>query len=100
MKYLCSIYQDRPLSCVNYPWNFSNSIFQNCIFYDAENKRLREKEEQLKLNTEKEISDYCVSCGACCFFGPAPCDKLNIVDEPEQSQAITEKEEFCKTTTR
>ena len=87
MKYLCSIYKDRPLSCINYPWNFSNSIFQNCIFYDAENKRLRETEEQLKINTEKEISDYCVSCGACCFFGPAACDKLSIVDDEDVQES-------------
>lgn len=80
-KYVCSIYEDRPKSCVEYPWNFANSHFVKCIFVDAENKKLRTKEEQLQLNTEKEISDYCVACGACCFFGPAACSKLKIITD-------------------
>ena len=45
--------------------------------------RLRTREEQLTLNTEKEISDYCVSCGRCCFFGPAACSKLRVVEGDE-----------------
>ena len=48
---------------------------------DVENKKLRTMEEQLELNSEKEISDYCVSCGACCFFGPAACSKLKIITD-------------------
>lgn len=81
-RYTCSIYQDRPISCREYPWNFSNSIFAECIFVDDEVSpmRLRTIKEQLELNTEQEISDYCVSCGRCCFFGPAPCEKLRIVE--------------------
>ena len=81
-EYRCSIYQARPLACQEYPWNFSNSIFAECIFVDEKVSpmRLRTIEEQLELNTEQEISDYCVSCGRCCFFGPAPCEKLRIVE--------------------
>lgn len=82
-KYLCSIYEDRPETCKKYPWNFANSMFPECIFIDENSKpmRLRPIEEQLTINTEKEISDYCVSCGRCCFFGPAACSKLKIVEE-------------------
>ena len=78
-KYLCSIYNDRPETCRKYPWNHANQIFAECIFFDKENEKLRTHEEQLKLNTEKEISDYCVECGRCCFFGPAACSMLKIV---------------------
>ena len=78
-KYLCSIYDDRPEACVKYPWNHVNQIFPECIFYDAENDKLRTNEEQLQLNTEQEISDYCVSCGRCCYFGPAKCSMLKVV---------------------
>ena len=57
--------------------------------------RLRTLEEQLTINTEEEISDYCVSCGKCCFFGPAACSKLNIsgedgssVDSPHKKRVV------------
>ena len=82
VKYMCSIYKDRPQSCIEYPWNYANSHFENCIFVDAENKTLRSKEEQLKINTEQEISDYCVECGLCCFYGPVHCAKLLVIEEP------------------
>ncbi len=80
-KYMCSIYNDRPETCKKYPWNHANQIFAECIFLDKENEKLRTMDEQLKLNTEEEISDYCVSCGRCCFFGPAACSMLRIVNE-------------------
>jgi Fe-S-cluster containining protein len=87
-QYLCSIYEDRPEACVKYPWNHANQIFPECIFFDKENDELRSQEEQLNLNTAKEISDYCVSCGRCCFFGPAACSMLRIVtiEDPEDEQ--------------
>ena len=84
-RYLCSIYENRPETCREYPWNFANQIFAECIFVDEKETpmRLRTREEQLTLNTEKEISDYCVSCGRCCFFGPAACSKLRVVEGDE-----------------
>lgn len=84
-QYLCSIYTDRPVTCREYPWNFANQIFAECIFVDEKESpmRLRTREEQITLNTEKEISDYCVSCGRCCFFGPAACSKLRVVEGDE-----------------
>ena len=97
-KYLCSVYDNRPESCRKYPWNFSNSIFSNCIFYDAENKKLRTHEEQLEMNSEKEISDYCTECGACCYFGPAPCEKLRIIeveDDEEKKSAVQDERELA-----
>ena len=84
-RYLCSIYENRPETCREYPWNFANQIFAECIFVDEKETpmRLRTREEQLTLNTEKEISVYCVSCGRCCFFGPAACSKLRVVEGNE-----------------
>lgn len=84
-KYLCTAYEDRPETCVKYPWNHANQIFPECIFYDAETQSLRTNEVQLKINTEQEISDYCVSCGRCCFFGPAKCSMLKVVTIGESS---------------
>jgi hypothetical protein len=83
--YVCSIYEKRPMVCVEYPWNFANTIFKDCIFVDAtsDEPRLRTMEEQLELNTAAEISEYCVSCGKCCFFGPAACSKLQIIKEKD-----------------
>lgn len=78
---MCSVYKDRPKPCVGYPWNQANQIFYECQFYDADNEKLRTKEEQLEINTEEEISDYCIECGRCCFFGPAACSMLRIVKE-------------------
>ena len=80
-KFKCSIYENRPQACKKYPWNNANQIFPECIFYDKESGALRTEGEQLKLNTQQEISDYCVSCGRCCFFGPAKCSMLMIIDE-------------------
>ncbi len=82
VKYVCSIYENRPKSCIEYPWNHANSHFEHCIFVDVENKKLRTKKEQLEINTEQEISDYCVACGLCCFYGPVHCTKLIVIEEP------------------
>jgi len=41
-------------------------------------------ETLLESKTEKEISDFCVSCGKCCFFGPAACSKLLILPDEEE----------------
>ncbi len=86
-KYICSIYENRPEPCRKYPWNFANSMFPECIFIDETVKpmKLRTIEEQLKINTEEEISDYCVKCGRCCFFGPAACSKLKIVEVKDET---------------
>ena len=78
--FLCSIYDDRPETCRKYPWNHANQLFAECIFVDVEQKRLKTMEEALQHHTESEISDYCVKCGACCFYGPAACSKLKVVD--------------------
>ena len=84
-KFVCSIYADRPLACIEYPWNFANSIFRDCIFADhtADPVRLRSMEEQLQMNSEEEISEYCVACGKCCFYGSAVCSKLRIIKQHE-----------------
>lgn len=80
--FVCSIYDSRPDTCKGYPWNFANRMFKDCIFVDMENEKLRTMEEQLELNTKQEISDYCVKCGRCCFFGAAACSKLRVKDSP------------------
>ena len=82
-KFVCSIYENRPEACQGYPWNFANSIFPECIFVDetVTPMRLRTIEEQLTINTEKEISKYCVDCGRCCHFGPAACSKLSVLEQ-------------------
>ena len=92
-QYLCSIYTDRPETCRKYPWNFANQIFTECQFVDDTVKpvRLRTKEEQLTLNTEEEIQKYCVECGRCCFFGPAQCSMLRIVEMPTKAQEEQKK---------
>ena len=77
-KFICSIYSDRPQQCVDYPWNFANQIFVDCQFYDKENEKLFSNEELLLQKTDKEISEFCVTCGKCCFFGHAKCSKLGV----------------------
>lgn len=85
MKFTCSIYKDRPDSCVGYPWNISNQIFADCQFLNDDKTDLLTMDELSKIKTEDEISDYCVGCGKCCFFGPAACNKLSIIGEAEES---------------
>ncbi len=83
LLYKCTVYDARPRECIEYPWNFANSIFRDCIFVEEkkeEEPRLRTIEEQLEINTAGEISNYCISCGKCCFFGPAACSKLRITE--------------------
>ena len=87
--FLCSIYDDRPETCRKYPWNHANQLFAECIFVDVEQNRLKTMEETLQHYTESEISDYCVRCGACCFYGPAACSKLRIVSEGDNSRDKT-----------
>ena len=90
-KYLCTIYDSRPEACRKYPWNFANSMFAECIFVDetVQPMRLRTIEEQLTINTEKEISDYCMECGRCCFFGPAACSKLKVIEIGDEGDEKT-----------
>ena len=78
--YTCAVYATRPGACVEYPWNLANAIFKDCIFIDDthEEPQLRTMKEQLEINTEQEISDFCMSCGKCCFIGPAACSQLRI----------------------
>ena len=64
-KFICSIYENRPQVCKEYPWNDGNDIFEDCIFFNKEDKSLRSMEEQLKISTPEEISEYCVGCGKC-----------------------------------
>ena len=87
MKYICSIYQDRPITCVNYPWNHTNQIFRDCQFYDIEKKKLLSMKEVREIKSESEINNFCVDCGRCCFFGPAACDKLKIVHDDIDSNS-------------
>jgi len=83
MRYVCSIYKARPKTCDEYPWNVANQIFPDCQFYSTEKEGLLTMDEALETKTEKEISDFCVSCGKCCFFGPAACSKLLILPDEE-----------------
>ena len=78
VKYICSVYKERPEVCHKYPWNHANRIFEECIFYDKEKRTLRSIDQQALISTPKEINDYCVGCGRCCFYGPAACSKLII----------------------
>ena len=91
MKYLCSIYEDRPETCVKYPWNHTNQIFGECIFLDKGNKKLRTMEEQLAINTSEEISNCCMDCGRCCFFGPAACVNLKVMSDEEYASETDKK---------
>jgi len=85
MKYICSIYKDRPITCVNYPWNHANQIFKDCQFYDEEGNKLLTMEEVRENKSEEEVNDFCIKCGQCCFFGPAACSKLKIIHEDDDS---------------
>ena len=91
MKYACSIYEDRPETCVKYPWNHANQMFAECIFVDMDNKKLRTMEEQLAFNASEEISNYCLDCGRCCFFGPAACVNLRVTSDEEYAREADKK---------
>ena len=64
---------------MGYPWNKANQIFADCQFLNESKDDLLSMEELQKAKSDKEISEYCVACGKCCFFGPAACSKLRIV---------------------
>jgi len=81
MKYLCSIYKNRPGACVGYPWNFANQIFEDCQFLNENKDELLSMEELQKTKSEEDISEFCVTCGKCCFFGTTSCSKLLVIDD-------------------
>ena len=81
LKYLCTIYKNRPQTCKEYPWNIANQIFADCQFLNEAKDDLLSMEELLQKKSDEEISDFCVKCGKCCFFGPSACSKLKIVDD-------------------
>ena len=86
MKYLCKRYKDRPEWCRDYPWSESydkSDYHDDCQFYDAENEKLIPKEEVQK--TTKEMEDFCVSCGKCCYYWEKkkaifPCSALQVTE--------------------
>lgn len=88
MRYICSIYKDRPAACVGYPWNIANQIFSDCQFYSKEEDKLLTMEEVQATKSDEDISKFCIDCGKCCFFGPAACSKLQILPDID----ILEKE--------
>lgn len=79
-KYVCSIYESRPKSCVEYPWNLSNQIFEDCQFLNSDKTDLIALEDLEKVKTKEEINQFCIECGKCCFFGPAACHKLTVIE--------------------
>ena len=81
MRYICSIYKERPKTCIGYPWNIANQIFADCQFLNDAKDDLLSMEELQETKTDEEISEYCVGCGKCCFFGPAACSMLKIVSD-------------------
>ena len=91
MRYVCSIYKDRPDPCVGYPWNIANQIFADCQFLKDEKGDLLTMEELKKNKSEKEISEYCVECGKCCFSGSAACSKLLIIDDDAEEASCSSK---------
>jgi Fe-S-cluster containining protein len=64
VKFLCKIYETRPEACQGYPWNDANDLFPDCQF--VKDGALIPLEQMQK--PEKEISDFCISCGKCCQF--------------------------------
>ena len=47
-------------------------------------------EDLLKTKSEEDIGEYCVECGKCCFYGPAPCSQLNIIQIEEAKSGDTD----------
>lgn len=88
-RYECSIYKSRPKTCIEYPWNLANQIFFDCQFLNEKKDDLLSMEDLLKKKTEEEIGEYCVECGKCCFYGPAPCSQLNIIQIEEATPGDT-----------
>jgi hypothetical protein len=66
-------------------------MFAECIFVDMDNKKLRTMEEQLAFNASEEISNYCLDCGRCCFFGPAACVNLRVTSDEEYAREADKK---------
>jgi len=86
--HLCQVYKNRPECCRYYPWNDGNDIFEDCQFYNQETKELRTLEEQLKLNTQQEIEEFCIKCGRCCYYWENgrrihACSQLKVVEVPD-----------------
>lgn len=88
MRHLCQIYKTRPEWCVNYPWSVSyneSDYHDDCQFYDPKKRELVSADEVLKEKSQKELEEYCVECGKCCFYWYGgqqlhPCSALQIVD--------------------
>ena len=62
----------------------ANQIFPDCQFYDKENNKLFTREEVQVVKSDEDINEYCIKCGQCCFFGPAACSKLMIINDDEE----------------
>jgi len=67
---------------------YGNDIFEDCQFYNQETKELRTLEEQLKLNTQQEIEEFCIKCGRCCYYWENgrrihACSQLKVVEVPD-----------------
>lgn len=93
MRFVCSIYKDRPKTCIGYPWNIANQIFADCQFLNEAKDDLLSMEELKELKSDEEISEYCVTCGKCCFFGPAACSKLIIIEDENTERIVQDIEE-------
>ena len=50
-----------------------------------EERRLLSMDELKETKSDEEINEFCVTCGACCFYGPAACVNLTIIDEGDLS---------------
>ena len=59
--------------------NFNPKVLRSVDLTECVEECVRLIQKDLKNKTDKEISDYCVSCGQCCFFGRAKCSKLSVI---------------------
>lgn len=75
MKNVCSVYgtDTKPVGCSKYPQekvdgNYIRQFkFEHCQYYDEDNPLVFKNPDQLDA-TEEEQSEYCISCGTCCYL--------------------------------
>lgn len=71
----CRIYDSRPTCCKNYPWADAQLLFDNCQFVHGGQVTALE----MVVTREKDVADYCLKCGRCCYVWSKSGDDLSPV---------------------
>jgi hypothetical protein len=65
-RFACSIYEQRPRACRDYPWADARVLFEECVFV-ADGRPISVEEAVEREGGADSVEEACQACGRCCY---------------------------------